>query len=58
MAVATHKCEVIPDNVDSYCLVFRVNYSGEDDKWKGLFTNNGDQCWHFQGSEDKWSVYP
>ncbi|CAI2169670.1 18179_t:CDS:1 [Funneliformis geosporum] len=48
----------IPDSIDSYCLVFGVILSTEKDKWRGPFTNNGDQCWHFKGSEDDWDVYP
>ncbi|CAI2168725.1 7766_t:CDS:2 [Funneliformis geosporum] len=33
-------------------------FSTEEDKWRGPFTNNGDQCWHIHGSVDIWEVNP
>ncbi|CAI2167229.1 17864_t:CDS:2 [Funneliformis geosporum] len=47
----------IPDNVTTYWLVFGVDWSTEQDKWRGPFTNNGDQCWHFHGTLDDWKIY-
>ncbi|CAI2170274.1 14644_t:CDS:2 [Funneliformis geosporum] len=48
----------ITDDKRSYWLVFGVSWSTEENKWRGPYTNDGDKCWHFHGSEDSWDVYP
>ncbi|CAI2180478.1 17141_t:CDS:2 [Funneliformis geosporum] len=48
----------ISDTIQKYWLIFGVEWSTEDYKWRGPFTNNGDKCWHFHGIEDNWDVYP
>jgi hypothetical protein len=48
---------LIPDNVESYWLVFSVSGSTEDDKWRGPINNDGDKCWHFHGHLDSWEIW-
>ena len=48
----------VPDNLNTYWLVFAVGLSTEQYKWRGPFTNNQDICWHFHGHIDSWDVYP
>ncbi|CAG8741107.1 26319_t:CDS:2 [Gigaspora rosea] len=47
------------DDKDSWnWMVFGVEVSTEQDKWRGPFDNTQDYCYHYHGSEDDWDVYP
>ncbi|CAG8632433.1 4381_t:CDS:2 [Gigaspora margarita] len=41
-----------------YYLVFGVDVSTEQDKWRGPFNNTQDYCWHYTGNEFNWEVWP
>ncbi|CAG8505137.1 11644_t:CDS:2 [Gigaspora rosea] len=48
----------VPDNVESYWVIFAVGLSTVDDKWRGPSNNTQDICWHFHGHIDDWKIYP
>ncbi|CAI2168821.1 13164_t:CDS:2 [Funneliformis geosporum] len=47
----------IPDEINTYWLAFQIGLSLEDDKWRGPFNNDRDQCWHFHGTLENWEIF-
>ncbi|CAG8747872.1 103_t:CDS:1, partial [Gigaspora rosea] len=48
----------VPEDVESYWIIFGVDVSTEQDKWRGPFNNTQDICWHFHGNVDDWKIWP